>query len=161
MDRCRRCWLARLDSTPGGETVEVTTFNGKTYGIDSPGFLVGFEQWDEDFAKGMVSSIGITTGLSERHWEVIRFIRNFFRERGYCPLVYQTCRGCYLRLSDLKRLFPSGYYRGACRLAGISYRHGSFSFQLKEGPAMETAGPPLEPETPTSAAGVPTSSEKT
>ncbi len=141
--------------------MKITTFDGKTYAMDSSDFLVDFEQWDKDFAEGMAPSVGITARLSEGHWEVIRFIRTFFSERGYCPLVYQTCRGCGLRLGDLKRLFPAGYLRGACRLAGISYRRGSLTFYLNGGPAREKSGYPLKEGAPLPAACTTEASGKT
>jgi tRNA 2-thiouridine synthesizing protein E len=37
------------------------------------------------------------------------------------PLVYVTCMTFKMRLKNLKRLFPTGYHRGACRLAGVGY----------------------------------------
>jgi len=36
-------------------------------------------------------------------------------------------------LGDLKRLFPTGYLRGVCKLAGVTYREGYFQqFWLEE-----------------------------
>jgi tRNA 2-thiouridine synthesizing protein E len=56
------------------------------------------------------------------HWAVIHHIRKTFRDSGKCPLVYEIGRAHKLHLADIKRLFPSGYLRGACKLAGSTYK---------------------------------------
>jgi tRNA 2-thiouridine synthesizing protein E len=100
------------------------TFGSRSYQVDTEEFISDFKEWDENFARGMAPKVGIITGLSEDHWRVIHFIRNTFKETGKCPLVYETCRMNRLHLQELKKLFPAGYLRGACKLAGITYREG-------------------------------------
>jgi len=96
----------------------------KIYHVDSLGFLIDFQEWDEDFAVEFAPTVGITSGLTERHWKVINFIRSTLLDLGKCPLVYQTCKLNNIRLKELKELFPTGYLRGACKLAGLTYREG-------------------------------------
>ena len=93
----------------------------KTYLLDDDGFLVNPGQWDEDFAEAMAPEVGITDGLTPSHWDVLRFIRATYLETGSCPIVHKTCRAHKLSFKDLQRLFPSGYQRGACKLAGVSF----------------------------------------
>jgi len=93
---------------------------GKSYEVDSKGFLLDFDGWDENFAKGMAPKAKITHGLTKDHWDVIYSIRNGYEELGRCPLIYETCRTNSMRIADLGRLFPTGYLRGACKLAGIT-----------------------------------------
>ncbi len=100
------------------------TFGDKAYRVDTENFLSDFNEWDEDFARGMRSEVGITGGLSEDHWKIIHFIRDSFKRTGKCPLVYETCRTNRLQLQELKELFSAGYLRGACKLAGVTYREG-------------------------------------
>lgn len=100
------------------------TFNKKTYEVDNQNFLIDQETWDEDFAVGMASELGMDDGLSQRHWDVIHFIRNRFAETGVCPVVHETSRALELTAKSLQELFPTGYLRGACLLAGISYKYG-------------------------------------
>lgn len=94
----------------------------KDYRIDSEGFLLYPEDWDEGFAESIAPEVGISGGLTEAHWRVIHFIRNTFETMNVCPLVYVACEKNDLGLGDLKELFPAGYLRGACRLAGVTYR---------------------------------------
>jgi TusE/DsrC/DsvC family sulfur relay protein len=100
------------------------TFGNKTYPVDTEEFLSDFKEWDENFARGMAPKVGIISGLSEDHWKIIHFIRETFKQTGKCPLVYETCRINRLHLQELKKLFPAGYLRGACKVSGITYREG-------------------------------------
>jgi tRNA 2-thiouridine synthesizing protein E len=104
--------------------MKALTFGSRSYQVDTEEFLSDFKEWDENFARGMAPKVGIIAGLSEDHWRIIHFIRNTFKETGRCPLVYETCRMNRLHLQELKKLFPAGYLRGACKLAGITYREG-------------------------------------
>ncbi len=97
-------------------------YGPKSYLTDDEGFLVDLDDWDEAFAEGMAAACGISGDLTPEHWKVIRFIRDCYRDYRRCPLVYQTCKLNGLKLAEPQRLFPTGYLRGACRLAGISYR---------------------------------------
>ena len=127
--------------------MEGKTADAREYRIDDDGFLVDFADWDEGFAESMAPRYGITRGLTPRHWDVIRYIRKTFAEYGQCPLVYHTCKANGLRIHDLQELFPSGYLRGACRLAGVTYRqgyHGSGS--LPAAAARPASAPQREAE---------------
>jgi len=99
------------------------SFGGaRTYTLDEHGFLDPPEQWDEDFAQGMAKVLGIVGGLTPEHWEFIRYLRRKFTEEKIVPLVVHACAENKLRLSKLAFLFPTGYHRGACKIAGINYR---------------------------------------
>jgi tRNA 2-thiouridine synthesizing protein E len=91
----------------------------------------------------MASRSGIPAGLTAKHWEVIRHIREEFGRTGVCPVVYSTCRSANLRLRDLKALFPTGYMRGACRLAGITYRDRFVDYFGESGPESAHAAAEL------------------
>jgi tRNA 2-thiouridine synthesizing protein E len=112
------------------------TYKGKTYQVDAKDFLTDPGQWEENFAEGMAERLNMRQGLTREHWDVIHSIADSFRKTGLCPSVYETCRSNGFRLSDLRRLFPSGYLRGACKLAGMSSEAGRI------GPALHPAGAP-------------------
>ncbi len=100
------------------------SFKGKEYQIDGNNFLKRHDVWDENFAAGMALELGMKEELTEKQWEVIRFIRDKFRETGICPVVHETTQALGLNLKTMQRLFPTGYLRGACLLAGITYQYG-------------------------------------
>jgi tRNA 2-thiouridine synthesizing protein E len=96
--------------------------NGKSYTLDDQGFLIDPLEWDTEFVEGLSKRKKLVDNLTSKHWMVINYIRLTFSTTGHCPLVYQACRDNNLRLKDLKKLFPTGYLRGACRLAGVTYK---------------------------------------
>lgn len=113
--------------------IGIFEYNGKKYNVGSRGFLLDPNEWDENFAIGMSSRVKIKGGLTEAHWKVIYFIRNTFEKINVCPLIYIACKKNHLGLGEFKRLFPTGYLRGACKLAGVTYREGYFQqFWLEE-----------------------------
>ncbi len=117
-------------------------FGKKKYRIDEGGFLLDRNQWTEDFAEGLAPTLKIPL-LTEDHWKVIHFIRSYCKKEGRCPLVYETCRQNGLWIKDLKRLFPTGYQRGACKLAGITYKDSYPEFLMvpaSESVRSDTAG---------------------
>jgi TusE/DsrC/DsvC family sulfur relay protein len=116
-------------------------YNNKIYDVDSGGFLSNPGQWDKGFVEEMAVAAEITQGLSEKHWDVINYIRKVFRETGRCPSLYQTCRANCLNLRKLKSLFPTGYLRGACKLAGITYKEGYLKYSWLQAHTGETSPP--------------------
>jgi tRNA 2-thiouridine synthesizing protein E len=88
----------------------------REYKVTPQGFLEDFNQWNERFAQ-LVSS----EWLGPKHWEVIRFLRNYYLTTNNIPTVYEVCQAHNLDLKDLQKLFPDGYRRGACRIAGLPF----------------------------------------
>ena len=101
--------------------METVAFAGRTYSLDESGFLDPPEQWDETFAQGMAQSLGMDGGLEERHWRVIRYLRCKLLEEKTLPHFVTACIDNGLRIHEFRALFPAGYHRGACRIAGISF----------------------------------------
>jgi len=53
---------------------------GRRIAIDSEGYLVDRDDWSEDFARELARREGLA--LTPAHWEVIRFLREFWFEHG-------------------------------------------------------------------------------
>lgn len=115
-------------------------YNGKEYEVDVKSYLVDSSQWESNFAQGMALQLGIST-LTSEHWNVINYIHNTYIETGRCPRVYQTCKIAGLRLQELKRLFPTGYLRGACKIAGIPSKVGHLGLKYQIHGPMDTEDP--------------------
>ena len=97
------------------------SFGAHTYRLDGFGFLDPPEQWDEAFADGMARMLGVFEGLTDEHWRLVRYLRRRFVEEQVVPVVVFACRDNQLTLNRLRALFPTGYHRGACKIAGISH----------------------------------------
>jgi tRNA 2-thiouridine synthesizing protein E len=93
----------------------------KVYTLDKYGFLNPPDQWDENFAEGIAQKLGISGGLTEKHWSFISYLRKKFIKEKVVPVVVIACSDNNLRLHEFRKLFPTGYHRGACKIAGINY----------------------------------------
>lgn len=106
---------------------------GITYELDDQGGLVALESWDNNFAEGIAREYEIPV-LSAEHWDVINYVRDVYRQTGVCPTIFATCKANGLLPEEMKKLFPTGYHRGVCRVAGIHYRvsHMPYASHIRE-----------------------------
>jgi tRNA 2-thiouridine synthesizing protein E len=102
----------------------IFSYKDKKYETDPMGFIADFKKWDPDFAEGVSEKLKMPTPLTKEHWDVIDYIRETFEQTGRCPTIFETAKNTSLHRRVLKKLFPTGYLRGACLLAGITYREG-------------------------------------
>ena len=91
---------------------------GKVYDVDEDGFLQDPELWNDEVAKDFMSTEGITE-LTDDHWKVIHYIRNYYLQFGIAPMVRKVCKQTGFTLKEIYNLFPSGPAKGACKLAGL------------------------------------------
>jgi len=54
--------------------------DGRPVPTDSEGYLLDLQDWSEDFARALARQEGLD--LTPAHWEVIRFLRDFWQEHG-------------------------------------------------------------------------------
>ena len=92
--------------------------SGRTYPVDEDGFLQEPEMWNDDVAKDFMTTEGIS-GLTEDHWKVIHFIRNYYLQFEIAPMIRKLCKETGFTLKQIYALFPSGPAKGACKLAGL------------------------------------------
>jgi tRNA 2-thiouridine synthesizing protein E len=91
------------------------------YELDELGFLADYRQWDEDFVELALSQRDPPVSPTERHFQVVRYLRDYYVIQGSIPTVYEVCSANRLTLEELHDLFPAGYRRGACRSAGLPF----------------------------------------
>jgi tRNA 2-thiouridine synthesizing protein E len=101
--------------------MEALVVADRSYPIDRRGFLADPGCWDLQFAAAVADLLGQPGELTLAQLKVVLFVRRHFVRTGEVARVYATCRACGLSLDRLRRLFPWGYQRGVCRLAGIPY----------------------------------------
>jgi tRNA 2-thiouridine synthesizing protein E len=93
----------------------------RSYEINARGFLINPSQWDEKYALFRAWEIKMPK-LTDKHWQVIRFLRKSFEEKNMVPTVYETCEANDIDIDELQKLFPDGYHRGAVKIAGLRVR---------------------------------------
>jgi dissimilatory sulfite reductase related protein len=91
---------------------------GSELEVDGDGFLQQPQIWNEEIAKLIASTDG-TGELTEKHWAVINYIREYWKENDMAPMVRSVCQNSNLRLKEVYELFPLGPAKGACKIAGL------------------------------------------
>ncbi len=86
------------------------------------GFLNDPSDWTREYAERVAADHEIEGGLTGAHWRVVRSIRARFEKTGVIPLVCEVCERNDLSLGELMELFPRGYHKGACKIAGLNPR---------------------------------------
>ncbi len=85
--------------------------------VNDEGFLVNPGDWSEDLAGTIAKNEGIT--LSDRHWQVIRFMRKDFQETGKSPTIRRITKFSGVDTKELYALFPGGPGKKAAKIAGV------------------------------------------
>ena len=124
--------LARLDPPfsvlglifavlPSNQLLDI---RGVEYEVDAEGFLQNPGDWSRAVAEGMASRDGVE--LEAAHWEVIRFLRDYYFRYRIAPAIRVLTREIGQRLGSdkgnsqyLHQLFPFGPAKQACRYAGL------------------------------------------
>ena len=98
--------------------------NGKTYETDEEGYLANLGEWSQDLAEAMAKEDGCD--LTENHWEVVNFLREYYDEYQIAPAVRVLTKAIGKRLGKEKgnskylyELFPYGPAKQACKYAGL------------------------------------------
>ncbi len=94
------------------------TLKGQTLDVDGDGFLQNPEIWNKEIASLLAEEDG-TGELTEKHWAVIHYIRDYWKENDMAPMVRKVCQSANLRLREVYELFPMGPAKGACKIAGL------------------------------------------
>jgi dissimilatory sulfite reductase related protein len=92
--------------------------NNKSIDFDQDGFMRNPELWTDETARAIALEEGIAE-LSDAHWNVVRFIRQYWKDNDLAPPVRLLCKESGVSVREVYKLFTSGPARGACRIAGL------------------------------------------
>ena len=95
-----------------------TLIANKTVDLDAEGFLTDPAQWDEELADEIASGAGIHE-LTDRHWLVIRFMREAYLANGTAPSIRSLGKESGVPVKELYELFPKGPAKLAAKIGGI------------------------------------------
>jgi len=99
------------------------TIAGAEIELNEEGFLVDPSKWNDDIAVELARREGIDP-LTERHWQVIRFMRSEFEAKGTGPTVRVLGKTSGVSIKELYQLFPKGPAKLAAKIAGIPKPRG-------------------------------------
>lgn len=98
--------------------------NGTSYETDEEGYLANLSDWSPEIAGALASADGAE--LADGHWEVIKFLREYYEEYQIAPAVRVLTKAIGKRLGKdkgnskyLYELFPYGPAKQACKYAGL------------------------------------------
>jgi tRNA 2-thiouridine synthesizing protein E len=91
---------------------------------NAEGFLLDCEQWDRAVAQELARREDMA--LSDSHWEILLFIRDYYQQFKHLPNARMFAAAIRKQLGEekaqsryLQKLFPSGPLKYACKLAGL------------------------------------------
>ncbi|MBC6958691.1 MAG: TusE/DsrC/DsvC family sulfur relay protein [Lautropia sp.] len=97
---------------------------GKQIETDEEGYLVNLSDWDENVA-GEIAKVE-SIDMTESHWEVVNFLREYYDEFQIAPAVRVLTKAIGKKLGPdkgnsqyLYELFPYGPAKQACKIAGL------------------------------------------
>lgn len=98
--------------------------DNKEIETDAHGYLKSMSDWTPELAALIAAGEQIT--LSEAHWEVINFVREFYDEYKTSPAIRALVKAMAQKLGAdkgnsryLYRLFPEGPAKQATKIAGL------------------------------------------
>jgi TusE/DsrC/DsvC family sulfur relay protein len=95
-----------------------TLIDGSSVDVDAEGFLTDPAQWNEDLARSIAEENGVPM-LTERHWLVVRFMRNRYLATGAAPSIRALGKESGVPVKELYQLFPKGPAKLAAKIGGI------------------------------------------
>ena len=98
--------------------------NGKDLDTDEEGYIRILAEWSPEVAEHMAKDDECE--LSENHWQVINFLRDYYDEYQVAPAVRVLTKAIGKKLGKdkgnskyLYELFPYGPAKQACKYAGL------------------------------------------
>lgn len=90
--------------------------------LDEEGYLIEPNDWNIEVAEELARLENIQ--LTEDHWDALLFMRQYYAEGQIAPDVRHVMKHLAIRLGPDSRnkifeLFPYGYVKQACRIAGM------------------------------------------
>ena len=95
----------------------------KTVELDDEGFLVDFDQWSPEVARGLAEREGIPE-LTDQHMRVLYVMREYYQKFKVAPMVHLLARECGNTYRELHNLFKKQPGKRAARLAGLPKASG-------------------------------------
>ncbi|HVX42703.1 MAG TPA: TusE/DsrC/DsvC family sulfur relay protein [Mycobacteriales bacterium] len=103
--------------------MSITTYAGTAVALNDEGFFLDAGQWTPEMAVEIARQVGIAE-LTDRHWQVINFMRHEYEEKGTGPTVRALGKSSGVPIKELYQLFPRGPAKLAARIAGIPKPRG-------------------------------------
>lgn len=101
----------------------MSTVSDLTVKFDAEGFMTDPKEWTPEIAAVLAKQEGIPQ-LSDRHWAVLRFVREEFQATGQSPTLRTINKKSGVETKELYELFPKGPAKKVARIAGLGKPKG-------------------------------------
>ena len=98
------------------------TIAGSEVHIDDEGFLTEYDEWNEQIGKELAGNIGID--MTDRHWEVVRWLREDYKEKGETATTRRVQNAGGFPTKEQFQLFPKKPAKKMAYIAGLPKPHG-------------------------------------
>jgi len=97
--------------------------------LDDDGYMLHPERWTEETAELLAQDLVLGGLLTEEHWRVLHYLREYYIKYGTVPPVRKLCRDTHVSLQHIYELFPgncprclcAGLAKCACKIAGMPW----------------------------------------
>ncbi|MBA7572471.1 Sulfite reductase, dissimilatory-type subunit gamma [subsurface metagenome] len=86
--------------------------------IDEDGFMLEPQKWNKEVAGFLAQQEGLES-LTEDHWRLIDCVRDYYQRFEVAPPIRLICKTMGVNVKYLYELFPSGFAKGVCKVAGL------------------------------------------
>jgi tRNA 2-thiouridine synthesizing protein E len=119
-----------MQTNPYATRIEYVNVDGEDIATDQEGYIQDMREWSEGFVVALAEKEDLK--LTDEHWEVIRYIRDFYEEKQVQPTVRHMIKHFRVAWGEergnnhyLHDIFPKGGpQKQGNRLAGIRRTKG-------------------------------------
>ncbi|VAX11897.1 DsrC family protein [hydrothermal vent metagenome] len=98
--------------------------------LDIEGYLVDPEDWDKSIATDLAANEELA--LTDEYWPILNFMREYWMDKKVAPdvrhvvsfLIKECGYDKKIAKTQLFKLFPYGYVKQACKIAGMRRPRG-------------------------------------
>lgn len=98
------------------------TIAGHEVQINDEGFLTEYDEWTEDIGAELAKNIGVD--MTDRHWELIRWLREDYKEKGETATTRRVQTAGGFPTKEQFQLFPKKPAKKMAYVAGVPKPHG-------------------------------------
>lgn len=69
-------------------------YKGKTITLDNEGYLLDFNDWNEDVACALAEKEDVEE-LTKERMDIIRFIREYYKQYNFFPVLNAVCKNVH------------------------------------------------------------------
>jgi tRNA 2-thiouridine synthesizing protein E len=97
--------------------MSLATIAGHEVNVDEEGFMTVYDEWSEEVGTELATNIGID--MTDRHWEVVKFLRDDFASEGETATLRRVSTIGGIPTKEMFQLFPKKPAKKMSYVAGL------------------------------------------